>query len=131
MDRYLNALSKYAVFSGRARRSEYWYFVLFNSLIGIFVAFIDMQLAINGVTKNLKTDDGGSVQILSSIYSLALFLPSLAVTIRRLHDIGKSAWWILISLVPIIGTIVLLVFTCTDSEYGENQYGANPKGSGF
>ncbi|MED4533474.1 DUF805 domain-containing protein [Metabacillus fastidiosus] len=110
---YLEVLKKYAVFQGRARRKEYWMFTLFNVLISIVLSIIEVV--------------GDMPSILTGIYSLAILLPSLAVTARRLHDIGKSGWWILISLIPLIGAIVLLVFTCQDSEEGSNKYGSNPK----
>ncbi|MGG3927050.1 DUF805 domain-containing protein [Metabacillus fastidiosus] len=110
---YLEVLKKYAVFQGRARRKEYWMFTLFNVLISIVLSIIEVV--------------GDMPSILTGIYSLSILLPSLAVTARRLHDIGKSGWWILISLIPLIGAIVLLVFTCQDSEEGSNQYGPNPK----
>lgn len=121
MDWYLEALRNYAVFEGRARRREYWFFVLFNSIIFIVLAIVDSVMS--------SSEFGPG--ILSGIYSLAVFIPGLAVTVRRLHDTGRSGWWILIELVPIIGAIVLLVFLFTDSEPGTNEYGPNPKESFF
>jgi uncharacterized membrane protein YhaH (DUF805 family) len=109
---YLEVLKKYAVFSGRARRKEYWMFILFNSIVSIVLFVIGQAI---------------DVEILSSLYSLAVLLPSLGVTIRRLHDTNRSGWWILIGLVPLAGFIVLLVFTVSDSQPGDNQYGPNPK----
>jgi uncharacterized membrane protein YhaH (DUF805 family) len=119
MDWYIAVIKKYAVFSGRARRKEYWYFVLFNILISIGLSIIDAVLG----TGNAETGTG----LLSGIYSLAVLIPSLAVLVRRLHDTNRSGWWILIGLIPIIGWIVLLVFMVEDSNPGQNQYGANPK----
>ncbi|MDD9271530.1 DUF805 domain-containing protein [Paenibacillus sp. GCM10023248] len=113
MDWYLKVLKNYVGFSGRARRKEYWMFVLFNLIISIGLAIIERILDIKSV--------------LTGIYSLAVLLPSLAVTFRRLHDTGKSGWWILIGLIPFIGSIVLIVFNCMDSEPNENKYGPNPK----
>ncbi len=114
-------LSKYVDFSGRARRSEYWYFALFGFLVGIVTGVLDAILG---------TDyDGSSGGLINTLGSLALFLPSLAVAVRRLHDTDRSGWWILLGLIPIIGWIVLIVWFCTDSK-ADNQYGPNPKGSG-
>jgi len=115
MNWYLDVLKKYATFTGRARRTEYWMFALFNIIIIAVLTFLDTLMGIPGV--------------LSGLYSLAVFLPGLAVAVRRLHDTGKSGWWILIALVPFIGFIVLLVFMVLDSQPGENQHGPNPKGA--
>ena len=111
MNWYLEALKKYAVFSGRARRKEYWYFVLFNIIICLVLGFISPRSS------------------LSLLYSLAVLLPWNGVNVRRLHDTGRSGWWLLISFVPIVGPIVLLVFMVQDSAADENQYGPNPKNS--
>jgi uncharacterized membrane protein YhaH (DUF805 family) len=111
--------SKYVDFSGRARRSEYWYFALFSFLVGIATSILD---AILGTGYDDTT--GGLV---NSLGGLVLFLPSLAVAVRRLHDIGRSGWWFLLVLIPIIGWIVLIVWFCTDSERGANKYGPDPK----
>lgn len=119
MNWYLEVLKKYAVFGGRARRKEYWYFFLFNALIGIVLAIVD------GVTGTLVP--GAGIGLLGGLYSLAVFIPGFAVTVRRLHDTGKSGWWLLIFLVPLVGVIVFLVFMVKDSQPGENQYGPNPK----
>ena len=110
---YLEVLKQYAVFSGRARRKEYWLFVLFNTIIDLVL----------GVIEGLASGPG----ILASIYSLAVLIPSIAVSVRRLHDTDRSGWWLLIVLIPLIGAIVLLVFMAQDSQPGENQYGPNPK----
>ncbi len=119
MDWYLAVLKKYAQFSGRARRKEYWYFVLFNILISIALVIVD------SVTGTLNNETGYG--LLSGIYSLAVLIPSLAVGFRRLHDTGRSAWWLLIGLIPVIGAIVLIVFMVQDSEAGDNRYGPSPK----
>jgi uncharacterized membrane protein YhaH (DUF805 family) len=113
MNWYLEVLKKYAVFSGRARRKEYWYFVLFNLIIVIILSIIDQVI--------------GSA-VLSTIYSLGVLIPSIAVAIRRLHDTNRTGWWLLIWLIPIIGWIVFIIFMVLDSQKGENQYGPNPKG---
>jgi len=116
---YLEVLKKYAMFKGRARRKEYWYFVLFNILITIVLGAID------GVTGLFSPDAG--IGLLSGLYSLAVLIPSIAVSARRLHDTNRSGWWLLISLVPLIGAIVLLIFMVLDSQAGKNQYGSTPK----
>lgn len=114
---YLEALRKYAVFSGRARRREYWFFTLFNFLVAIGLSMIDV----------MRSGGTAEVSLLASIYSLAVLLPSLAVAVRRLHDVGRSGWWILIAFVPLIGLLVLLVFTLQDSQPHPNEYGPSPK----
>ena len=119
MNWYLECLRKYGVFGGRARRKEYWYFILFNIIIGIVLAVIDIA------TGSFSGEDG--IGLLSGIYFLAVLIPSVAVTVRRLHDTDHSGWWFLISLIPIIGAIVLFVFTVQDSNAGENKYGPSPK----
>jgi uncharacterized membrane protein YhaH (DUF805 family) len=119
MSWYLEVLKNYAVFSGRARRMEYWMFVLFNIIILIVLALIDY------LTGTFSPRAG--VGLLGGLYSLAVLIPSLAVTVRRLHDIGRTGWWILIGLIPVIGNIVLLIFMVLDSEPGANEYGPNPK----
>jgi uncharacterized membrane protein YhaH (DUF805 family) len=119
MNWYLTVLKKYAVFGGRARRREYWFFVLFSVIISIVLGIID------GLTGSFNPTVG--LGLLSGIYSLAILIPSLAVGVRRLHDTGKRGWWLLLALIPLVGAIVLLVFMCQDSNPGQNQYGPNPK----
>lgn len=119
MNWYLEVLKKYAVFTGRARRKEYWYFILFNIMISIILSAID------GMTGSYNPQTG--MGLLGTIYILAILLPAVGVSIRRLHDTGRSGWWVLLSLIPLLGTIVLLVFMLQDSKPGSNQYGANPK----
>lgn len=116
---YLKALSKYAVFSGRARRKEYWMFALINAIALLALAFWD------GAAGTFDYETGGG--LFSGLYSLLVLLPSLAVGVRRLHDTGRSGWWLLISFIPLIGFIVLLVFLTSDSEGGPNRFGPNPK----
>ena len=116
MNWYINAFKKYATFHGRARREEFWTFTLLNSLISIFVGFIDFLL--------IKTQFFG---LFSLVYGLLILLPSFAVAVRRLHDSGRSGWWLLVGLVPYIGVIVGIVFMFLDSDPGTNQYGPNPK----
>lgn len=122
MNWYIKVLKNYAVFSGRAQRAEYWWFVLFNIIISIVLGVVD------GATGTFSPESG--VGLLGGIYSLAVLLPGLGVSIRRLHDTGRTGWWLLIALIPIIGLLVVLVFMIFDSEPGENQYGPNPKSSG-
>jgi uncharacterized membrane protein YhaH (DUF805 family) len=119
MSWYLEVLKNYAVFSGRARRTEFWMFILVNILVTMLLAFVDSSL---GMTVSY------GVGTLSSLYGLAVLIPSIAVAVRRLHDTGRSGWWWLISLVPFIGIIVLLVFAAQDSQPSNNKYGVNPKG---
>ena len=119
MSWYLEALKKYAVFSGRARRMEYWYFVLFNLIVAFVLALIDTLL---GTTTGVS-----SFGLLSGIYGLAVLIPTLAVLVRRLHDIDRTGWWILINLIPLVGTIVLLVFALTPGTPGSNRFGLDPK----
>jgi uncharacterized membrane protein YhaH (DUF805 family) len=119
MNWYLEVLKKYAVFRGRARRKEYWYFALFNFIIGFALAAFDAS------TGSFSAEEG--VGLLGGIYGLAVLIPATAVSVRRLHDTGRSGWWLLIAVVPLIGAIVLLVFTVQDSKFGRNQYGASPK----
>ncbi|PRY18082.1 DUF805 domain-containing protein [Kineococcus rhizosphaerae] len=139
VDAVKTCLRQYATFTGRARRSEYWYFYLFQTLLGLVlgVALVIALVAVGGAASATGSDTvgaGGSIALvllylLVGAVSLALLLPSLAVHVRRLHDTGRSGWWILISLVP-LGGIVLLVFNVMDSVPGPNQHGPNPKGVG-
>jgi uncharacterized membrane protein YhaH (DUF805 family) len=119
---YIEALKKYAVFSGRSRRKEYWYFVLFSVIVSLVLSAIDLLLGTFSSSTN--------VGLLSGIYGLAIIVPSIAVSVRRLHDIDRTGWWVLIGLVPVIGPIVLLVFAVLDGTPGENRFGPNPKASG-
>lgn len=116
MNYYLAALKKYAVFSGRAQRAEYWYFVLFSAIIYIVLSIISLAIS-----------KSSPFPILGSLYSLAVLIPSFAVFIRRLHDTNHSGWWWFIGLIPLVGVIILLVFLIRDSQPGDNQYGPNPK----
>ncbi len=104
----------YVTFTGRASRSEFWWPALFNIGAGILLGIVDAMLFGSGM------QNGGP---LSGLYSLATFLPNIAVSVRRLHDIDRSGWWILLLLVPVIGWIVLLVFFCTASSSGSNRFG--------
>jgi uncharacterized membrane protein YhaH (DUF805 family) len=119
MSWYLKVLRNYAVFHGRARRQEYWYFVLINVIISVALAIVD------GVTGTYNSDVG--LGLLSGIYTLAVLIPGIAVSVRRLHDIGRSGWWLLIVLVPLVGAIVLFIFMVLDSKPEQNEYGPSPK----
>lgn len=117
---FLKCIRQYADFKGRARRTEYWMFTLVCSIISYGLQIIapfcgDFQLIIGGALM---------------IFGLVLLVPSIAVAVRRLHDVGKSGWFYLIVFIPIIGMIWLFVLFCTDSQYGENKWGPNPKGLG-
>ena len=130
MNWYLKVLKQYADFNGRARRKEYWMFTLFNIIFGGIAIWRDnfLGIAFKGIGYII---DQGNVDLspgpLYGIYALILFIPGLAVVIRRLHDIGKSGWMILVTLIPFIGAIWILVLMLTDSKPGKNQYGENPK----
>ena len=114
MELMLEPLFKYATFSGRARRKEYWLFFLFITVVGLVASGIDALLGFVEM---------GPVNL---IWSLAVLLPSLAVGARRLHDTGRSGWWLLLYLVPLIGWIVLIVFFCLRGESGMNRFGPDP-----
>ena len=119
MNWYLKVLKQYVDFNGRARRKEYWMFILFNAIFASAAMVLDNVLGI--------AMEGIGYGPLYGLYVLALIIPSIAVGVRRLHDIGKSGWMMLISLIPLIGGIWLLVLFVTDGNLGENEYGANPK----
>jgi uncharacterized membrane protein YhaH (DUF805 family) len=113
MNWYTDVLKdKYATFTGRARRQEYWMFILINFLIALGIGVIDGMLGWG---------------VLGLLYTLAVLIPSIAIAVRRLHDTGRTGWWILITLVPLIGWIILIVFLVLDSQPGDNAYGPNPK----
>ena len=125
MNYYLKVLQQYGDFNGRARRTEYWIYNIINSIIGGLLFFLDYLL---GTTIDfLDLGEGNSLGILYLVYALFVFIPGLAVAVRRLHDVGKSGWMLLIALIPLIGAIWLLVLYLTDSNPGENKYGPNPK----
>lgn len=112
--------NKYATFEGRARRKEYWFYVLFYCLAIIALAIVD------GIAGTFSKQ--AEIGLLSGLFILATFVPTLAVTVRRLHDTNRSGWWVLINLIPILGGIVVFVFTVLDSQPGANRFGPNPKG---
>lgn len=122
MEWYRLVWQRYAEFSGRSRRKEYWMFALINSIIAVVLCL--------GIVVSFTAARGSAIGIALVVayclYALAVIIPSLAVTVRRLHDTGRSGWWILIGLIP-FGGIVLLVFYCLDGTPGPNEYGADPK----
>ena len=120
-DWYLKVLRQYADFEGRARRSEYWYFVLVNILV-----YVPLYL----VARLVDGPVGIIAACLYALYALVLVIPSLAVKVRRLHDIDRSGWWILIGFIPLVGGIILLIWECEDS-YPDNEWGPNPKEEAF
>jgi uncharacterized membrane protein YhaH (DUF805 family) len=129
MSWYIKVLKQYVDFSGRARRTEYWMFTLFNLIIAVVLGFVDRALGFGSFTGSAS---GGvafsaSLGLLGGLYSLAVLLPSLAVGVRRLHDTDRSGWWLLIGLIPLIGGIVLLVFFVIEGTRGPNRFGADPK----
>ncbi|MET7860418.1 DUF805 domain-containing protein [Streptomyces sp. NPDC005318] len=101
------------MFSGRARRKEYWMHALFNYIAIIVAVVLDAVL--------------GTLPIITALYGLAILLPSLGVSIRRLHDTGRSGWWLLFAIIPLVGAITLLVFTCLEGDRSDNAYGPDPK----
>ncbi|ANU13872.1 Integral membrane protein [Planococcus halocryophilus Or1] len=118
MKEFLDVFKKTLDFKSRSRRKEYWMFILFTSIISIVLSIIEIALSLE-IAPNLG--------LLSTIFTLIILIPSLSVTVRRLHDIGRTGWWLLLSFIPILGWIALFVFTLLDSESGSNKYGSNPK----
>ncbi|MDE5586448.1 MAG: DUF805 domain-containing protein [Muribaculaceae bacterium] len=106
-------LQNYCNFSGRASRSEYWWYVLFTAILGFVITVVFCW-------------SENAVSIVSGIVNLALLLPGLGLCVRRLHDIGKSGWWIFLALIPLIGAIILIVWYCKDSQMQPNEYGPVP-----
>jgi uncharacterized membrane protein YhaH (DUF805 family) len=111
-----SVLSQYATFSGRARRSEYWFFYLAFVIVTVVASILDLIIG---------------MQILQWIVTAAAIVPSISAGTRRLHDTGRSGWWQLIGIIPIVGWILVIVWYATDSNPGSNQYGPNPKGAGL
>lgn len=120
MQWYLKVLRQYAEFTGRARRTEFWMFTLFSAIISLVLGLLDSLLGTTFV-------EGTMSGWLGMIYTLAVLLPSLGVSIRRLHDTGRSGWWLLIGLVPFVGGIVLIVFWALPGDAGPNSHGPDPK----
>ena len=130
---FITCLKKYAVFNGRARRAEYWYFALFYWCIYVVLSLVDAQVGPEiPIPSELSEspEETERLPILSAIYSIALLLPYIAVTTRRLHDIDKSGWWQLLFFVVIIGWIPLFVWSIKSGTIGSNRFGADPKEDG-
>lgn len=119
MDWYLMVWRRFADFSGRSRRKEYWMFAFFNCIFSLPVGIAGLLLKENAI--------GIILQVSYLLYCLAIIIPSMSVFVRRLHDTGRSGWWWLIALIPIVGSIILLVFQVQDSEPRTNIYGPSPK----
>lgn len=119
MEYFLQALRNYTVFSGRSRRREYWMFALFNFIFAIAAGLADRMMGMS--------IGGTGYGYVYMLYSLAMFIPGLAVGVRRLHDVGKSGWFMFIIFVPLVGAIWLLVLACTEGTRGDNEYGPDPK----
>ena len=124
---YLAVLRKYAVFTGRARRKEYWMFFLVNLVISVVLGIFGIAAGLGIFGGMVGRAIDGAVTGITWFYSLAILIPGIAVGVRRLHDTGRSGWWILIALVPVIGAIILIIFYVENGNPGHNKYGANPK----
>lgn len=118
MDWYFNVLKNYIGFSGRARRREYWMFILVNTILLGALSVID---------KMLGWQRAGGEGVLATLYSILVFLPWWAVQFRRLHDTDRSAWWLLLLLIPIVGWLAIIIFNCQHGTPGENRFGVDPK----
>ena len=118
MDWYFKVLKNYLGFSGRARRKEFWMFILVNLVLTVVLSILDKMLGLR-----IAGDEG----LLTTVYGVLIFLPYWAVQFRRLHDTDRSAWWLLLLLIPIVGWIVILVFNCQNGTPGENRFGPDPK----
>lgn len=115
---YIQVLKKYADFSGRASRREYWWFVLFTTLASLVLAVVDSALG--------TFNDQAGMGMLGGLYALLVLLPTIGVQVRRLHDVDRSGWWLLIYLVPLVGAIVIFVFACMKGTPGANRFGLDP-----
>jgi len=118
MSWYIKCLKNYVGFSGRARRKELWMFVLFNIIFSAVAGIIDYIIF-----------QDSNFKVIGTLYSLGVLLPSLAVSVRRLHDTNRVGWWIFLGLIPVVGTIILIVFYATNGQQGDNRFGPDPKAS--
>ena len=118
MDWYFKVLKNYLGFSGRARRKEFWMFILVNLVLTVVLSILDKMLGLR-----IAGDEG----LLTTVYGVLIFLPYWAVQFRRLHDTDRSAWWLLLLLIPLVGWLIILAFNCQNGTPGENEYGADPK----
>lgn len=119
MDWYVAVLKKYAVFDGRARRKEYWMYSLITVLISVGLSIIDQVLGLNKAA--------GGISPLQTIYGLAVLVPGIAVSVRRLHDTNRSGLWVLVAFIPCVGAILLLIWFIAEGDKGSNQFGPDPK----
>ncbi|MBL4830920.1 MAG: DUF805 domain-containing protein [Aliivibrio sp.] len=123
MNWYLMTIKQYVDFSGRARRKQYWFFTLINIILSLLLSSLDGLIGLFNVDAGLG--------LISGLYSLAILLPAIGVTVRRLHDTGRTGWWLLIGLIPLIGALVLLYFLVSNGEEQTNRFGTNPKMDDF
>ena len=119
MNYFLDALKNYATFSGRATRQQYWMYILFYIVFYFIAVMLDINLG--------QFDKEKMTGFISTFYTFGLLLPTVAILARRLHDIGRSSWWILLILIPVIGSLVILIMTLMDSQKNENKYGVSLK----
>lgn len=129
MEWYLKVMrDNYANFNGRARRKEYWIYTLILTVLLIaLMAIMFSALSLSDETRIETGPSGYLTVLLLFVFLVVHFIPSLALTVRRLHDTGKSGWWYLIVFVPYLGNFVIFIFTLIDGDEGENKYGPNPK----
>ncbi|MBJ3815343.1 DUF805 domain-containing protein [Shimwellia pseudoproteus] len=118
MDWYLKVVRNYLGFSGRARRKEYWMFILVNFILSAVLGILDNMLGLKIF---------GDKALLTTLYGIAIFLPWWAVQFRRLHDTDRSAWWLLLLVIPVLGWLVILAFSCQAGTSSANRYGPSPK----
>ena len=129
MEWMLMPLKRYADFSGRSRRKEYWMFILFMVLVYLALGVLLTVLGLSGDEDgSLFTVGGGATIIILLLFGLAILIPSIAVQVRRFHDQDKSGWFVLLNLIPYLGGIIVLVFMCLEGTRGPNRYGPDPKG---
>jgi uncharacterized membrane protein YhaH (DUF805 family) len=122
IDWAMRPLQKYADFSGRAPRAEYWWFYLLIIVLYVVATIVDSILGLEGTA--------GPYGLITALAMVAVLVPSIAAGVRRLHDTDRSGWWLLIALIPLIGAIVLLVFFVIEGTKGDNQYGPDPYAGG-
>jgi len=122
MDYMLMPLRRYAEFSGRSRRKEYWMFILGVIIVAVVLSIVEGILGLSGMI-------GGAYGPLTALFFLAIIVPSIAVQVRRFHDQDKSGWFVLLGLIPLLGGLIVLVFMCLEGTQGDNRFGPDPKGA--